>query len=93
MIPPAAWLSLDELHDDPVRFFPFITEQNNFYDQPTRLFFMKGKLFGLTVPGYHRYQDKSATMNVRLFGLFPVVRVAGAEAFERIRSRCSMTCA
>ena len=62
--------------------FSVIVEQHNYFDQPTRLFFMQGRMFGLTVPGYHRYQGNSATMDVRLFGLFPVVRVAGATILE-----------
>ncbi len=63
-------------------FFPVTAEQHNFFDRPTRLFFMKGRMFGLAVPGYHRYQDKRAVMDVRLFGLFPVMRVVGDVAFE-----------
>jgi len=62
--------------------FPLTAEQYNFFNQPTRLFFMKGHMFGLTVPGYHRYQDKSAAMNIRLFGLLPLVKVDGAVMFE-----------
>ena len=63
-------------------YFPLTAEQYNFFDQPTRLFFMKGQMFGLTVPGYHRYQEKSASMDIRLFGLFPVVKVDGEVMFE-----------
>ena len=63
-------------------YFPLTAEQHNFFDQPTRLFFMRGRMFGLTVPGYHRYQDQSAMMNVRLFGLLPLVKVDGAVMFE-----------
>ncbi len=37
-------------------YFPLTAEQHNFFDQPTRLFFMLGRMVGLTVPGYHRYQ-------------------------------------
>lgn len=59
--------------------FPFHTEQYNFFDEPTRLFFMKAKMFGITVPGYHRYVDKTATMDIRFFGLFPVAKAAGPE--------------
>jgi len=58
--------------------FPFTTVQYNFSDEPTRLFFMKGKMFGLTVPGYHRYSEAKATMDIRLFGLFSVVNESGA---------------
>jgi hypothetical protein len=63
-------------------FFPLTAEQHNYFDRPTRLFFMKGRMFGLVVPGYHRYQDKSARMDVRLFGLLPLVKVDGAAMFE-----------
>ena len=62
--------------------FPLTAEQHNFFDRPARLFFMKGRMFGLTLPGYHRYQDQSAMMNVRLFGLLPLVKVDGATMFE-----------
>jgi hypothetical protein len=58
-------------------FFPFRSEQYNFFDNPTRLFFMKGQMFGLTVPGYHKYSDAKATMDIRLFGLFPIVQQSG----------------
>jgi hypothetical protein len=58
-------------------YFPFVSEQYNFFDEPTRLFFMKGKMFGIQVPGYHRYIQAKATMDIRLFGLFPVIRQAG----------------
>lgn len=51
--------------------------QYNFFNEPTRLFFMKGKMFGMTVPGYHRYVESKATMDIRLFGLFPIVKQSG----------------
>lgn len=57
--------------------FPFRSEQYNFFDDPARLFFMKGTLFGIIVPGYHRYAKAKASMDIRLFGLIPVVRQAG----------------
>jgi hypothetical protein len=58
-------------------FFSFNSEQYNFFDEPTRLFFMKGKIAGLTVPGYHRYVNTKATMDIKLFGLFSIVRQSG----------------
>lgn len=67
-----------QMRDKGKDWFPFRSEQFNFFDEPTRLFFMKGKMFGLTVPGYHRYVDATATMDIRLFGLFPVVKQSGA---------------
>lgn len=58
-------------------FFPFTSVQYNCFDEPTRLFFMKGKMFGVTVPGYHKYSEATATMDIRLFGLIPIVKQAG----------------
>lgn len=58
-------------------FFAITSEQYNFYDDPSRLFFMKGKMFGVTVPGYHKYTKATAVMDIRLFGLFPVVQKKG----------------
>jgi hypothetical protein len=59
--------------------FTFRSVQYNFFDEPTRLFFMKAKMFGITLPGYHSYQNANATMQVKLFGLFNVVNVKGIE--------------
>lgn len=59
--------------------FPFITVQYNFFDEPTRLFFMKGKMFGINVPGYHHYINKTAVMDIRLFGLKKIVYQQGPE--------------
>ncbi|NJR32221.1 MAG: hypothetical protein HC778_04415 [Chamaesiphon sp. CSU_1_12] len=66
-----------QMRDRGKDFFPFRSEQYNFFDEPTRLFFMKGKISGLTVPGYHRYSNAKATMDIRLFGLFPIVQQSG----------------
>jgi len=66
-----------EMREKGKDYFPFTAEQYNFYDEPIRLFFMKAQMFGMTVPGYHRYVDGSATMDVRIFGLFSVVKHAG----------------
>jgi uncharacterized membrane protein YidH (DUF202 family) len=66
-----------EMREKGKEFFPFTSEQYNFFDRPTRLFFMKAQMFGLTVPGYHKYSDAQATMDIRLFGLFPIVQHSG----------------
>lgn len=67
-----------EMRDKGKDWFPFRSEQFNFFDEPTRLFFMKGKMFGIVVPGYHRYTEATATMDIRLFGLFPIIKQSGA---------------
>ena len=58
-------------------FFPFLSEQYNFFNDPTRLFFMKGTLFWITVPWYHKYMWWEASMNIKLFGFIPVVSNSG----------------
>lgn len=55
--------------------FHFTSEQYNFYDTPTRLFFMKGRMFGVTVPGYHAYRNGMASMQIKLFGIYPIVNL------------------
>lgn len=57
--------------------FPFTSVQYNAIRRPVRLFFMKGKMFGITVPGYHKYVNGKAVMDIRLFGLFKVVYFDG----------------
>jgi hypothetical protein len=59
--------------------FKFRSVQYNFFNEPTRLFFMKGKMFGVIVPGYHHYIQKKAVMDIRLFGLFSMVKMEGEE--------------
>ncbi|WP_159476799.1 DUF6544 family protein [Dyadobacter sp. 3J3] len=58
-------------------YFQFTSEQFNFFEEPARLFFMKAKMFGMTVPGYHSYKNGKASMDIRLFGLFSVVKHSG----------------
>ena len=59
-------------------FVKYTSEQFNFFDDPARLFFMKGKMFGLPISGYHRYVTGIATMDIRLLGLIKVVNLSGA---------------
>lgn len=68
-----------EMREKGKDFFKFHSEQYNFFDEPTRLFFMKANMFGTTVPGYHRYQNATATMQVKLLGLLNMVNMKGNE--------------
>jgi hypothetical protein len=75
--------------------FHFTTVQYNFFEEPTRLFFMKAKMFGTTVPGYHHYIKANAVMDIRLFGLFPIVQKSGdvmnkAETVTLFNDMCLM---
>lgn len=67
-----------EMRDKGKDYFKFQSEQYNFFDEPTRLFFMKAKMFGMTVPGYHKYAEAKASMDIKIFGIFPVISHSGA---------------
>ena len=58
---------------------PFEADQQSFTDQPTRLFHMRARMFGLPVDIFHRLMDGHATMRVKAFGAFPMVDARGPE--------------
>jgi len=66
-----------QMRDKGKDYFSFTSEQFNFFDEPTRLFYMKAKIFGVSALGYHKYSDTKASMDIRLFGLFPIVKKSG----------------
>ena len=68
-----------EMREKGKDWFTLKSVQYNFFDEPTRMFFLKAKMFGLTVPGYHDYQRATASMNIKLFGLLPMVQKKGVE--------------
>jgi len=68
-----------EMREKGKDFFKFTSVQYNFFDDPTRLFFMKATMFAAPVLAYHRYQNATATMQVKLLALFNVVNVKGIE--------------
>jgi hypothetical protein len=57
---------------------PLRAEQHNFFDQPSRFFYMTATRAGVPIQGYHRYRGREATMDIRAIGIVPVVRQAGA---------------
>ena len=63
-----------EMRDKSREYFAFRSEQYNFFNEPARLFFMKAKIFGLTIPGYHKYVNAKASMDIRIFGLISVAK-------------------
>lgn len=58
---------------------PFTSEQFNFMETPTRLFFMKAVMKSLPVAGYHGFHNGDAFMDIRLFSLFRVQYMDGPE--------------
>lgn len=57
----------------------FNSEQYNFMENSTRLFFMKAVMKGLPVAGYHCYLNGLAFMDIRLLSIFKVQFQDGAE--------------
>lgn len=58
---------------------PFTSEQYNFMEIPTRLFFMKAVMKGFPVTGYHLFKNGNAYMDIRLLSLFKVQYQDGYE--------------
>ncbi len=59
------------------RWMVFTGVQYNFFDQPSRFFYMDATMFGIPVKVFHRFVGPSATMRVKLVGLFPLVDARG----------------
>ena len=56
---------------------PFDADQQSFADEPTRLFLMRARMFGLPVEAFHRFVDGRATMQVKALGTVPMVDASG----------------
>ena len=52
-------------------------EQYNFYDRPTRLFYISSSMLGIPFDGLHIYSGNTATMRIQLASLLPVVNAYG----------------
>jgi hypothetical protein len=61
--------------------FPFTSEQYTFIPVPSRLFFMKARIKGVSVWGYHSYRPQKAKILIKLLSLIPVVRVETPELY------------
>jgi len=57
----------------------FTSEQYNFFDQPSRVFFIKASKMGIPVKGIHLYKKETAIMVIKLAGIFKVVDARGPE--------------
>lgn len=64
--------------DEQSEWMPFTSEQYNFMETPTRLFFMKAEMKSLPIAGYHCFKNGDAFMDIRLFSLFKVQYMEGA---------------
>ena len=67
------------LKDESSEWMPLTSQQYNFMQTPTRLFFMKAKMKGVPIAGYHHFENGIAYMDIRLLSLFKVQYQAGPE--------------
>jgi hypothetical protein len=65
--------------DEQSDWMTFTSEQYNFLQTPTRLFFMKAVMKNLPVAGYHCFLNGHAYMDIRLLSLFKVQYQDGPE--------------
>ena len=61
--------------------FGFTARQYNFIPRPSRFFFMKARVKGISTQGYHSYQPPAAKMVVKALSMFPVVKMDQPEMF------------
>jgi hypothetical protein len=54
-------------------------EQYNFYNDYTRLFYIRSTLYGIPIDGFHKYVSGRATMQIKVASLFKVVDAKGKE--------------
>lgn len=59
------------------RWMPFEADQQSFADEPTRLFLMRARMFGVPVEAFHRSVDGRASMQVKAAGLVPIADARG----------------
>lgn len=71
-----------EMRGKGLDWFRLTAEQYNFFDTPKRLFFLKAKVKGLPVLGYHVYKENKARMIVKMLSLLPVVDERGNQLVE-----------
>jgi hypothetical protein len=64
------------------RWMSLRAEQYNFVERRKRFFFLTSSMFGVAVQGYHRYADRSASMDIKVAGLVPVAHAAGDEMLQ-----------
>jgi len=53
--------------------------QYNFFDKPTRIFYIKARKMGIPAVGIHLYKNETAIMHIKLAGLFTVADAKGPE--------------
>lgn len=67
------------IRSKPDSWMSFTSEQYNFFDNPSRFFYIKAWKMGLPAMGIHIYKDEKAYMKIKLAGLFTIVDAKGFE--------------
>jgi hypothetical protein len=57
----------------------FRSEQYNFFDKPSRFFYIVAKMLGIPAKGLHSYKDETASMVIKLLGIFTITDARGVE--------------
>jgi hypothetical protein len=73
----------------------FNSEQYNFFDIPTRIFYIKARMMGIPAGGLHLYKNETAFMTIKIMGLFTIVDARGenmdqAETVTILNDMCFM---
>ena len=55
------------------------SQQYNFYNYPSRFFYIQSKIFGVPFDGLHIFNDNMATMQIKVASLVKVVDASGKE--------------
>jgi hypothetical protein len=53
------------------------SQQYNFFDEPSRFFYIRAKMFGIPFDGLHVYAGTEATMQIKVASMFQVVDAKG----------------
>jgi len=56
---------------------PMVSEQYNFFEKPSRFYYIKLKMFGVPVVGVHSYKDAKASMRIKIASLIKVADAKG----------------
>ena len=68
-----------EMREQGKKWFRFRSEQLNTIQEPARYFFMKANFNGIPTKGYHKYDGKSARMNIKPLSLFSIIDISSQE--------------
>ena len=67
------------IRNSPDYWMKFTSDQYNFYDEPSRFFYIKARKMGIPAVGLHAYSQGRASMVIKMLGLFKVVDARGPE--------------